>query len=74
MVGIDFVWTVGFFFSNLLQCYPIKVNWTGIGNVVGYCVDTNLLLIYQSWSDVATNGEFPEGTLFVFPMLMTTQW
>ncbi|KAL8943868.1 MAG: hypothetical protein Q9211_000807 [Gyalolechia sp. 1 TL-2023] len=55
MVGIDFIWTIGFFFSNLLQCYPIKVNWTALGNLVGYCVDTNKLIVYQSWSDVATN-------------------
>ncbi|KAL8837755.1 MAG: hypothetical protein Q9170_002406 [Blastenia crenularia] len=55
MVGIDFIWTVGFFFSNLLQCYPIKVNWTGIGNINGYCVNTNTLLIAQSWSDITTD-------------------
>lgn len=55
MVGVDFVWTIGFFFAFLLQCYPIKVNWTALGNLEGYCVDTNKLLVYQSWSDVATN-------------------
>ncbi|KAI4127646.1 MAG: hypothetical protein LQ338_003094 [Usnochroma carphineum] len=56
MVGIDFIWIVGFFFSNLLQCYPISVNWTGIGNIDGYCVNTNMLVYAQSWSDIATDA------------------
>ncbi|KAL9011928.1 MAG: hypothetical protein Q9173_003265 [Seirophora scorigena] len=30
MIGVDFIWTVTFFFANLLQCYPIDVNWTGV--------------------------------------------
>ncbi|KAL8956506.1 MAG: hypothetical protein Q9193_005994 [Seirophora villosa] len=30
MIGVDFIWTVTFFFANLLQCYPIEINWTGV--------------------------------------------
>ncbi|CAL8576045.1 hypothetical protein XPA_001936 [Xanthoria parietina] len=55
MVGIDFLWTVGFFFSHVLQCYPISVNWTNLGNIEGKCLDTNLMYMFMGWSDVATN-------------------
>ncbi|KAL8930017.1 MAG: hypothetical protein Q9172_000249 [Xanthocarpia lactea] len=55
LVGIDFLWTVGFFFSNLLQCYPISVNWTGLGYSDGKCLNTNVMFLAQAWSDVATN-------------------
>lgn len=57
MVGIDFLWTVGFFFSHVLQCYPISVNWTNLGNIEGKCLNTNLMYMFMGWSDVATNGE-----------------
>ena len=73
MVGIDFMWTVGFFFSNLLQCYPIKVNWTALGNLNGYCVDTNMLLIAQSWSDITTDGTFPATANSIQHVLIGTQ-
>ncbi|KAL8644590.1 MAG: hypothetical protein Q9210_007177 [Variospora velana] len=55
MIGIDFVWTVTFFFCNLLQCYPIYVNWTGVGNSIGKCIDVNRVIMAQCWTDVATN-------------------
>ncbi|KAI4241318.1 MAG: hypothetical protein L6R40_004624 [Gallowayella cf. fulva] len=55
MVAITFLWTVGFFFSCLLVCYPISVNWTGLGWDPHYCVDSSALYISQAWSDVATD-------------------
>ncbi|KAL8925665.1 MAG: hypothetical protein Q9208_003348 [Pyrenodesmia sp. 3 TL-2023] len=55
MVAVDFVWTVGFFFSFLLQCYPFRINWTGLAFVEDYCVDTNSLLFAHMWSDIITN-------------------
>ncbi|KAL8890106.1 MAG: hypothetical protein Q9192_005918 [Flavoplaca navasiana] len=55
MIGINFLWTVGFFFSNLLQCYPISVNWSGFGNSEGKCMDVNLFSKLQAWTDVAMN-------------------
>ncbi|KAL8749513.1 MAG: hypothetical protein Q9184_006777 [Pyrenodesmia sp. 2 TL-2023] len=56
MVAVDFVWTVGFFFAFLLQCYPFRISWTGLGFKEGYCVNTNRLLFAHMWSDIATNN------------------
>ena len=56
-LGLIFIWTVGFFFSNLLQCLPFDVNWTDWGFQEGACFDTNMLFIAQAWSDVFTDGK-----------------
>ncbi|KAL9017883.1 MAG: hypothetical protein Q9185_004791 [Variospora sp. 1 TL-2023] len=56
MIGIDFVWTVTFFFCNLLQCYPISINWESlVGNVKDKCIDVNRVIVAQCWTDVASN-------------------
>ena len=59
MIGINFLWTVGFFFSNLLQCYPISVNWSGFGYAEGKCIDVNLFSKIQTFTDIGMNGEIP---------------
>ncbi|KAF6228827.1 hypothetical protein HO133_006938 [Letharia lupina] len=53
------VWTVAFFFTNLLQCFPISVNWTGWGAAVDSCINTNEMFLAQAWSDVITDGNRP---------------
>lgn len=55
MIGLTFVWTVAFFFSELLQCIPLSVNWTKSGNLPGQCLNVDMMMIAQAWSDVATN-------------------
>ncbi|KAI4198745.1 MAG: hypothetical protein LQ350_005068 [Teloschistes chrysophthalmus] len=56
MVGVTFLWTVGFFFSELLQCVPISANWEGFGWDEAACgVNANVMLMAQTWSDIATN-------------------
>jgi len=55
MIGLAFVWTVAFFFSELLQCIPLSVNWSGFGSLHGQCLDVNMMMIAQAWSDVAIN-------------------
>ena len=57
MIGLVFVWTVGFTFSQIFQCFPISLNWeasTG-GWAEGQCIDVYTMLVAQAWSDVATN-------------------
>ena len=64
MVGLDFLWTVGFFFSVVLQCYPISVNWTSLGYIEGKCIDVNLFSRLQAYTDVGLNGkssQYPAG-------------
>lgn len=65
MVGVDFLWTVGFFFSNLLQCVPISANWHGFGYNPNFCINANVMTVAQAWSDIATNGiTLPLDTIF----------
>ncbi|KAL6721772.1 hypothetical protein ACLMJK_000877 [Lecanora helva] len=53
--ALVFIWTVGFFFANLLQCWPISINWTGFGQNPAYCIDNNTMLIAAAWSDMFTD-------------------
>lgn len=55
MICLTFVWTVAFFFSELLQCIPLSVNWSGFGSLYGQCLNVNMMIIAQAWSDVAIN-------------------
>ena len=59
MVVVVNLWTVAFFFANLLQCYPISVNWTGWGAALNSCINTNAMFLAQAWSDVITDGNLP---------------
>ena len=53
MFGVIFCWTVGFFFSNLFQCWPININWnTNGGTSQSRCIDSNIMYIAQAYSDV----------------------
>ena len=53
--AIVFSWTVGFFFANLLQCWPISINWTGFGGDVAHCINSNIMLVAAAWSDTFTD-------------------
>lgn len=55
MMGLTFVWTVAFFFAELLQCIPLSVNWNGRGNLPGQCLNVDMMMLAQAWSDVAMN-------------------
>ena len=55
MIGITCIWTTAFFFSELLQCFPLSVNWSEYGNAFDQCIDSNKMMIAQAWSDVMTN-------------------
>lgn len=46
---------MGFFFSNLFQCWPIWINWYGFGAVASHCVNTNLMILFQQYTDVLTD-------------------
>ena len=65
------IWTIAFFFSNLLQCIPISVNWTGWGAAFDSCINTNAVFLAQAWSDEVTDGNrHPltiEETRFTYP-------
>ena len=56
MIVVVIIWTVAFFLTNLLQCFPISVNWTGWGAAVDSCINTNAIFLAQAWSDVITDG------------------
>ena len=55
MIAIVLVWTVGFFFANLFQCWPLWVNWTAFGSSEEQCIDINVMFLAQAWSDVLTD-------------------
>ena len=55
MIAIVLVWTIGFFFANLFQCWPLRVNWTGFGSSEQQCMNTNVMYLAQAWSDVLTD-------------------
>ena len=55
MITIIVIWTVGFFFANMLQCYPISENWTGLGGTADTCIDENMMYIGQAFSDAITD-------------------
>ena len=56
MIVVVITWTVAFFLTNLLQCFPISVNWTGWGAAVDSCINTNAMFLAQAWSDMITDG------------------
>ena len=55
MISVIGVWTIAFFFANLLQCYPIWVNWEDSGAQASSCINTNTMYLAQSWTDVLTD-------------------
>ena len=55
MITIIVVWTVAFFFANMLQCYPISENWTGLGGTADTCIDENMMYVGQAFSDAITD-------------------
>ena len=59
LIGLVNIWTIAFFFTNLLQCFPISVNWTGWGAAIDSCINTNAMFLAQAWSDVVTDGISP---------------
>lgn len=56
MFCVIFCWTVGFFFSNLLQCWPININWNSQGGTsIQRCIHENEMYLAQAYSDVITD-------------------
>ncbi|CAD6566144.1 MAG: hypothetical protein ASARMPREDX12_007561 [Alectoria sarmentosa] len=55
MISIIGVWFVAFFFANLLQCYPIELNWEASGAQATSCIQTNTMYLAQAWTDVLTD-------------------
>lgn len=56
MFAIIFFWTVGFFFSNLLQCWPISINWNAYGGTApDRCISETKMYLGQAYSDVLTD-------------------
>ena len=55
MITIVVIWIVGFFFTNMLQCYPISENWTGLGGTADACIHENMMYIGQAVSDAITD-------------------
>jgi hypothetical protein len=56
MFAIIFFWTVGFFFSNLLQCWPIDTNWNSQGGTAtDACIQATEMYLGQAYSDVLTD-------------------
>lgn len=55
MISIVGLWTTAFFFANLLQCYPISLNWVDSGAQVDSCINTNRMYLAQAWTDVLTD-------------------
>ncbi|KAF6233129.1 hypothetical protein HO173_008673 [Letharia columbiana] len=55
MIGLNITWTIAFFAANLLQCWPISGNWTGLDAAPGTCIDTTMMYLAQAWSDVFTD-------------------
>ena len=55
MITITVIWTVTFFFANMLQCYPISENWTGLGGTTDTCINENMMYVGQAFSDAITD-------------------
>ena len=55
MITVIVIWIVGFFFSNMLQCYPISENWTGGGGTLDTCIEENMMYVGQAFSDAITD-------------------
>lgn len=56
MFAVIFFWTVGFFFSNLLQCWPISTNWNAYGGTApDRCIMETEMYLAQAYSDVLTD-------------------
>ncbi|KAF6225282.1 hypothetical protein HO133_010480 [Letharia lupina] len=55
MIGVVVVWTLGFFFANLFQCWPLWIDWTDFGFTPQNCINTNAMYLAQAWSDVLTD-------------------
>ena len=55
MISIVGVWTTAFFFANLLQCYPIQLNWEASGALAASCIQTNTMYLAQAWTDILTD-------------------
>ncbi|KAL6722083.1 hypothetical protein ACLMJK_001188 [Lecanora helva] len=55
-IAIVAAWTVGFFLSNVFQCWPISTNWATPGEQTwGSCVDMSMMNLAQAYSDVFTD-------------------
>ncbi len=58
-IGIVCTWTIAFFFANLLECYPISINWAPPGaQNFDSCINTSMMMLAQYYSDIFTDREF----------------
>lgn len=81
MITIIVIWTISFFFANMLQCYPISENWTGLGGTADTCIDENMMYVGQAFSDAITDliilvmpvpcVSFRKSLLFRFTLITT---
>jgi len=55
MICLTCIWVVGFFFSQLLQCIPMSLNWSSFGNLPDHCINVDRMILAEAWSDVVTN-------------------
>ncbi|KAL9130162.1 MAG: hypothetical protein Q9175_007099 [Cornicularia normoerica] len=55
VIGLTVTWTIAFFAANLLQCWPISANWTGLDAAPDTCINTTMMYLAQAWSDVFTD-------------------
>ncbi len=55
-IAIVCSWTIGFFFANLLECYPVSINWAVPGSQnYDSCIDTSMMMLAQYYSDTFTD-------------------
>jgi len=55
MICLTCIWMVGFFFSQLLQCIPISLNWGKFGNLTDQCINVDSMILAEAWSDDVSN-------------------
>ncbi|KAL2039833.1 hypothetical protein N7G274_007234 [Stereocaulon virgatum] len=56
MISVVIAWTCAFFIANLLQCWPIAINWSFTASEATDCIHTTHMYLGQAWSDVFTDG------------------
>ena len=57
MIVVSAGWTIAFFFGAVFQCWPISMNWAGLGGPPEYCINTSYMYLGQAWSDVFIDGK-----------------
>ena len=58
MIAIIVIWTAAFLFSNMLQCIPFSLRWTGLAGNNFQCIDENGMYLAQAFSEVFNDREY----------------